>query len=181
MTTITLEDVARMPEDGFRHEIDAGELIAEPPSLPLHGTIRANVITLLGGYVLRNQLGSAVSGSGFILGRNPDTLRGPDFAFFRADRLHLVPEDGWPEFGPDLVVEIVSPSDTARQIDRKMHQYLAAGTLAVWVVYPDTKSVHIFEPAGIARVVEIDGTLSSPQALPGFEIAVREIFRISTH
>lgn len=124
----------------------------------------------------RHGLGRVITESGFVLRRNPDILRGPDVAFIRKERLTNVSESGWGEMGPDLAVEIVSPSGTARQIDRKVHQYRAAGTLAVWVVYPDTKSVHVFQPGGNARVVEIDGTLSSPEALPGFQVAVREIF-----
>lgn len=174
--TITLEELARMPDDGFLHEIDEGQLIVMTRPNFRHGVIQANIVGMLREHVRRNKLGRVLSESGFILGKRPEILRGPDVAFVRADRLHEVPEDGWAEMGPDLVVEIVSPSDTARQIDRKVHQYLAAGTLSVWVVYPDTKSVHVFEPGGIARVVEIDGTLTSPQALPGFEVVVREIF-----
>ncbi|MEO8100669.1 MAG: Uma2 family endonuclease [Acidobacteriota bacterium] len=173
----TLEQLARMPEDGLRHELDAGELLVMTRPNSRHGALQAELIRILGDHVRRNKLGRIYSESGFILGRNPEILRGPDVAFVRQDRLPQVPDDGWAELGPDLVVEIVSPSDTARQIDRKVHQYLAAGTLAIWIVYPDTKSVHVFEPAGAARMVESHDLLSSPQALPGFEIRVAEIFQ----
>lgn len=173
---ITLEELARMPDDGQRHEIDEGELIVMTRPNLRHGIIQVNVAGILREHVRRHGLGRVITESGFVLRRNPDTLRGPDVAFVRKERLTNVLETGWAEMGPDLAVEIVSPSDTARQIDRKVHQYLAAGTLAVWVVYPDTKSVHVFEPGGNARVVEVDGTLSSPAALPGFHVAVSEIF-----
>jgi Uma2 family endonuclease len=172
----TLEQLARMPEDGLRHEIDAGELLVMTRPNFRHGAIQANLIGILREYVRRNKLGKVLSESGFILGRDPEILRGPDVAFVRTERLADIPEDGWGELGPDLVIEIVSPSDTARQMDRKVRQYLAAGTRAVWLVYPDTKSVHVFEPGGAVRIVEFDGAVSSPSALAGFELPVRDIF-----
>jgi len=173
----TLGQLARMPEDGLRHEIDAGELLVMTRPNSRHGIYQARIARLLGNHVDANQLGEILTESGFILSHNPEILRGPDVAFVRADRVTDLPDEGWADFAPDLVVEVVSPSDTARQIDRKIHQYLAAGTLAVWIVYPETKSAHIFEPHGAARVVEIDGVLTSPIVLPGFELPERDIFK----
>lgn len=173
---ITLEELARMPEDGLRHEIDAGELLVMTRPNSRHGAAQVNIGGILREFVRRNKLGRFYSETGFILGRNPEILRGPDVAFVRNERLPAIPEDGRGELGPDLVVEIVSPSDTARQMNRKVRQYLAAGTRAVWLVYPDTKSVHVFEPGIIVRVVEFDGVVSSPAAIPGFELPVRDIF-----
>jgi Uma2 family endonuclease len=137
-----IAEVASMPDDGLRHEIDDGKLIAERPPDSRHGLIKTRVASLILDYVQQKRLGQTFSSTGFILGRNPEILRGPDVSFVRADRLHEVPDDGWPEMGPDLAIEIVSITDTARQMDRKVHQYLTAGTLAVWLLYPDTKSVH---------------------------------------
>ena len=173
---ITLEELARMPEDGLRHELDAGELLVMTRTNSRHGALQTRMIWLIYEFVRRGGLGRVFSESGFILGRNPEILRGPDVAYVRKERLQEVPDDGWAEMGPDLVVEIVSSSDTARQMDRKVHQYLAAGTRAVWLVYPDTESVHVFEAHGVARIVERDGVLGSAVALPGFEIRVSEIF-----
>jgi Uma2 family endonuclease len=172
----TLEQLARMPEDGLRHEIDAGELLVMTRPNSRHGAAQINVGSILRDFVRRNKLGRVFSESGFILGRNPEILRGPDVAFVRSERLAEIPEDGWGELGPDLVIEIVSPSDTARQMDRKVRQYLAAGTRAVWLVYPDTKSVHVFEPGVVVRIVDFNGVVSSPIALPGFELPVQDIF-----
>jgi Uma2 family endonuclease len=172
----TLEELARMPEDGLRHEIDAGELLVMTRPNSKHGIYQARIARLLGNYVYAHRLGEVLTESGFILGRRPDILRGPDIAFVRTERVASLPEEGWAEFAPDLAIEIVSPSETARQIDRKVHQFLAAGVLAMWIVYPETKSVHIFEPQGVLRVVEFEGVVSSPSALPGFELSVRGIF-----
>lgn len=173
---ITLEDLARIPDDGLRHEIDAGELLAMTRPKLIHGFVQTNLAAILREFVRQNKLGRVVTEAGFILARNPDILRGPDVAFIRAQNVDRSSVNGWAEFAPDLAIEIVSPSDTARQIDRKVHQYLHAGTRAVWIVYPDTQSIHVYEPNGIARVIEVNGTVSSPTALPGFELPVRSIF-----
>lgn len=172
----TLEQLARMPEDGLRHELDAGELLVMTRPNSKHGIYQARIARILGNHVSSKQLGEIVTESGFILGHNPEILRGPDVAFVPANRVASLPDEGWADFAPDLVVEIVSPSDTARELDRKVHQYLAAGTRAIWLVYPETKSVHVFEPGGSARIVEHDGVVSSPNAVAGFELPVRDIF-----
>src|SRR5438105_3536797 len=104
---ITLEQLARMPEDGLRHEIDAGELLVMTRPIFRHGKIQGKLLRLIGNYVEAHGLGDVVLESGFILGRNPDILRGPDVAFVCKERLKDVPIDGWAEMGPDLVVEIV--------------------------------------------------------------------------
>jgi Uma2 family endonuclease len=172
----TVEQLARMPENGVRHEIDRGELIEMTRPNSRHGRLQVRLSALLYNYVEARKLGEVYSETGFILSSEPDTLRGPDIAFVRSERIPQVPEQGWPRLGPDLVVEIVSPSETARQIDRKVHQYLAAGTMAVWVIYPDTQSVHVFEPNGVARGVEGSAVLASDAALAGFEIRAGDIF-----
>ncbi len=171
----TLDQLARMPEDGLRHELDAGELLVMTRPNSKHGIYQARISRMLGNHVSENRLGEIVTESGFILSRDPEVLRGPDVAFVRTERVAALPEEGWADFAPDLVVEIVSPSDTARQIDRKIHQYLAAGTLTVWVVYPETRSVHVYAANGALQVIEFDGLLTST-ALPGFELPVRDIF-----
>ena len=99
---ITLEELARMPDDGFLHEIDAGELIVMTRPNSRHGALQVNIISMLNEHVRRNKLGRVFSESGFILGHNPEVLRGPDVAFVRTDRLKDVPDDGWAEMGPDL-------------------------------------------------------------------------------
>jgi Uma2 family endonuclease len=174
----TAEQLALLPpaDDGARHEIDGGELIEMTLPNRRHGRLQVRLARLLGNFLEGSNLGELLSESGFLLARNPDILRAPDLAFVRASRLTGVAETDWIPGSPDLAIEIISPSETARQIDRKVHQYLAAGTLAVWVIYPDTNSIHVFEPGGVARVVEGGAVLTSPAALPGFAIPADEIF-----
>lgn len=170
----TLEQLARLPEDETRYEIDEGKLIALPIPVRRHGRCQARLAQLLLNFVTASCSGEVYLSTGFVLQRDPDTLRGPDVAFVSASRCFAAPDDVWPEFSPDLVIEVISPSETAREMDRKVRQYLAAGSQTVWVVYPDSRSVHVFEPNHFA-VVEQTGTLTTP-VLPGFELSVAAIF-----
>jgi Uma2 family endonuclease len=77
---------------------------------------------------------------------------------------------------PDLAVEIFSPSDGIRQTTRKVKQYLAAGSHTVWVVYPNTEEVKVFEACGVERTLHSGDLLEAPDLLPGFSVKVAELF-----
>jgi Uma2 family endonuclease len=114
--------------------------------------------------------------SGFILHRNPDTVRGPDVFYVRAERLPPtgIPEAFW-ELAPDLAVEIVSPGDSAEEVREKVRDYLAAGTRLVWVIYPRTEEVVVHTPDGLARTYGQDAVLEHFEVLPGFACPVAEL------
>ena len=173
-TLLTLEQFERLPDDDVRHELDEGELLTLSPALRRHGRLQVTISSLLDAFVRANSLGEIVVEVGFVLSRHPATVRAPDIAFIRSGRPPTATrfEDG----PPDLAVEIVSPSDTASDMIRKVNQYLRAGARAVWVVYPEVKQVHVFEPAGAIRVLEADQILSAPGLLPGFSVPVRVLF-----
>ena len=115
--------------------------------------------------------------SGFVLGRNPDTVRGPDVFYVRPARIPAggIPEAFW-EFAPDLAVEVVSPTETAEEIREKVRDYLAAGTPLVWVIYPRAQEIVVHTSDGIARTLGVADTLGAPDVLPGFSCVVSELF-----
>ena len=81
------------------------------------------------------------------------------------------------EGAPDLAIEVLSPSDTAEAMRCKMKQYFAAGARAVWLVYPESREVEVWESAsGQARVQGEKDTLTQDSLLPGFSLAVNAIF-----
>jgi Uma2 family endonuclease len=124
-------------------------------------------------------LGVVVIGAGFTLERHPDTVYGPNVSFVRKER---VPKEGLPqgyfEGAPDLAVEVVSPWDTASQMELKVHDYLRTGAQRVWVVYPDSWRVAVHRPDGQARWYGQDETIEDEELLPGFSLPLRQIFRI---
>src|SRR5687768_2596613 len=127
---LTADELLRLPDDGWRYELRQGELIRMSPTNPRHALVTGNIHDLLRAHVRANDLGVVLVGDpGFTLQRGPDTVRGPDVAFIRKERIPPggLTEDGFWEGAPDLAVEIVSPGDSARDVREKIDEYLAAG------------------------------------------------------
>src|SRR4051794_26210352 len=116
-TLLTADQLFEMPDDGMRHELVRGELRTMPPAGAEHGWIAFNAARIVGNHVITNQLGWVFAAeTGFRIFRDPDTVRAPDVAFVGAARF---PEGRPPirfaELAPDLIVEVVSPSDSANE------------------------------------------------------------------
>ena len=111
--------------------------------------------------------------TGFLLRRDPDTVRAPDAAFVSSDRLRgEETPDGFPELAPDLVVEVVSPSDTDHQVHEKVNDWLRAGVRMAWVIYPANRSANVFRsPEDFSTLTE-DDFLDGEEVVPGFSCRV---------
>ena len=119
---ITAEEFFRMPEpaDGSQQELVRGVIVNMPPPGGRHGVCCAKVSRRIGNFVEEKGLGVVASNdTGFISERDPDTVRGPDVSFWSRERLPEVPE-GYVSIAPDLVVEVVSPSDHYSRIQKKL-------------------------------------------------------------
>lgn len=175
-TLLTADELEKMPDDDSAQiELDEGELITMPPAGSEHGDSETDIIVILGSYVRKHGLGRLYPGdTGFRL--NPDTVRVPDVAFVRKDRLPLVRSKGFINGAPDLAIEIFSPSDSVRQLMRKVKQYFAAGCHMVWIVYPEAKEVQILDASGADRLLTGNDMLEAPDLLPGFSVRVSEFF-----
>jgi Uma2 family endonuclease len=171
---LTADEFEKLPNDGKKYELVRGALVEVCRPTGPHGELQSVVSADFIGYLRKNKIGRCTTESGFRL--SPDTVRGPDVAFTSFERIEKFPTTGMIPAVPDLVVEIVSPEDTAGEIQDKVHQYLEAGTKIVWVFYIDAKAVHIFTPDGEPRVVGIDGVLDGENVMPGFRLSLREVF-----
>ena len=175
---LTAEELLRLPDTGRRLELVEGELFEMPPAGGEHGDIAAVVLIVLGEYVRRHRLGRTFAAeTGFVLARDPDTVRAPDASFLSYARLPRgeVPP-GYIEMAPDLAVEVTSPSDSAREVQEKADSWLAAGTSEVWVVSPGRRTVTVHRPGREPIVTDQFGSLTGGSLLPGFEVPVRELF-----
>lgn len=178
---VTAEDLWEMPEKpGVQYELVQGELVELPGAGALHGLIVELVLRLIGAHARERDLGPVFGDNvGYIIIRNPDTIRIPDVSFVSWER---VPEEGVPEgywpFAPDLAVEVVSPNDRADDIHDKVREYLAAGTRAVWVMWPKRRSVTAYSPNGVARELGPGEDLDGGEALPGFRVRVGGLFEV---
>lgn len=175
-----LWELSHSPEYAdMRLELDEGELIVMSPSGGLHGTDASRFDRAVGNFVDEHDLGyTTVAEAAYILFKNPngkDIVYSPDVGFVRGDRL----PNGMPEkfipFAPDLAVEVVSPTDKADEIQRKVENYMKYGTRVLWVVYSKTKSVAVHTPQG-STTVDIDGTLDGGDVLPGFKLPLKNVF-----
>jgi len=172
-TLLTMEQFERLPDDGLRHELDEGELISMPPTFGLHGKVLIVTSSLLFNFVRPRSLGLVVSDVGFQL--SADTLRAPDIAFIKADRVPVLDLERRFECAPDLAIEIISPSESATDLAHKVRQYIHAGAV-VWVLYPKDRTIHVFDSPKNARILEEDDILEAPSLLPGFSVRVSELF-----
>jgi Uma2 family endonuclease len=177
-TRFTAEQLLDLPRDGNRYELVAGELRQMTPSGWRHGAIGGNLHALLGAFVLENRLGQMFfAETGFLLARDPDTVRAPDVAFIRRDRLPtILPDEAYWPGAPDLAVEVVSPGDTVGEVDAKVKCWLDAGALMVWVVNPQWRNVTVYRSStDIVTLTEGD-EFDGQDVVPGFRCPVDRIF-----
>lgn len=175
---MTAEDLLALGPD-FHGELVRGKLIEMAPAGWIHGVVAMNVARIVGNFVYSNRLGlSFAAETGFTIERGPDTVRAPDYAFVKAQRL---PNDrttqAFFEGVPDLAVEVLSPSNTVREIADKVRDYLANGCGLVWVFNPIRRTVTVHEPGkSDLDVLGTSDTLSGADVLPGFTSPVADFF-----
>jgi len=175
---MTVDEFERLPDDGWRSELVRGRVVREPPAGFRHGTIASRVYGPLLRFVEEHGLGEVVSAeTGFVLFEDPPTVRAPDIAFVSHARLPADgPPTGFGPFAPDLTVEIVSPSNTLSEVQGKVLDYLEAGSTAVWVIDPPSRTVTVYHAPGDIRLLRVDDVIDGGEALPGFSLEVARIF-----
>jgi Uma2 family endonuclease len=174
----TADELLHMPDDGMRHELVRGELRTMTPPGAEHGRVASTVGGLL--FIHTRQAGSGITMAaeiGFVLASNPDTVRAPDVAFISRERAEAIGRTAkyWPE-APALAVEVVSPGDSFREVEEKALEWLAAGTVAVLVLDPPRRTATVYRGKGDAHVHSAEDTLDLSDAVPGFSVAVAELF-----
>jgi len=170
-TKITFEDYLKLPSrEGTIYELDEGELLMEPSPALRHNLIRQRIAAQLTQFVRAHRLGVVVEEMDFRLGA--DTVRNPDVAFITSNHLKKIDPDRSPVDGaPALAVEVISPSNPAQDTLKKAHQYLNAGSQAVWLVYPSLRMVQIHTLAGIHDVKEPD-SIREKKLFSGLEFSL---------
>lgn len=174
---MTAEELWLLPGDGNRRELVRGVVREMPPAGGEHGGLTSNLEIALGAYVKAHRLGRVFAAeTGFVLGRDPDTVRAPDCAFVTRERVPVPLPKEFLSLAPDLAIEVVSPSDTAEDVNEKVAEWLKAGVRLVWVVHPRTRTVIMHHSLREATTLYENDTLSGEGVVPGFEMPVRDIF-----
>ena len=175
---LTADDLLVLDSKGVQGELIRGVLHETVSAGGEHGKIVVNFAVGLGNFVKPRRLGTLfASDTGVWLERGPDTVREPDVAFVSAERLPLDARiRGYLELVPDLVVEIVSPSDTRREVEAKALMWLSYGVTLVWVANPETRTIDVRPSGAPVFTLTEDGVLDGGTVLPGFTLPVREVF-----
>lgn len=175
---VTAEQLAQLPGDNTRWDLVRGEVWNMPLAKRTHGRIALRLARLLGDHVDQHRLGEVAGAeTGFMLGRKPDTVLGPDVAFVQTGRIPPDDEsdDSW-TLAPDLAVEIYAPGEGAGKMAIKVKAYLDAGVRLVWVVYPGPHRVAEHTSGAPPRTLGDDDRLDGAGVVPGFTCPVRSLW-----
>ncbi len=150
-------------------------LVKEPPGF-VHGEITARLTKVLMNHVDARDLGMVLAAeTGFKLTSDPDTVRAPDIAFIRRERLPDPRPIGYAELAPDLVVEVLSPNDRPGEVLAKVADWLSAGTTLVWIVDPGHRIARVYRQDGSETLVGPTEALSGEDVVPGFSCPLASI------
>ena len=173
----TDKELLALPKDGYEREVVNGELIVSPAGFD-HGAIIPRILGPLFVFVTEKNLGVVLDGQTGCRMKSGD-LFSPDVSFVAKQRTlsqrkkHKAFFDG----APDLVVEVLSPSDTVRVTEEKIAQYFENGTRLAWVVHPHSQSVYVYRRGPVADdVLSIKDSLGGEKVVPGFSLVVASIF-----
>ena len=172
---LTVDDLDAMPEDGILRELVHGELREWMPPGPDHGAIEADLATELNLFVRARRLGRVMSGEvRFLIHGSVHHARMADVAFVVAGKY---PDERPPVKAdatqPDFVAEIISPDDTAAMVQETVRDWLDNGVRLLWLIYPETRQVVVYQPDGSSRTIGQDDVLDGGDVFPGLELPVR--------
>jgi Uma2 family endonuclease len=175
---VTADEFLLMPDNGLRSELIRGEVKSMTLAGGEHGEIAMVIGILLGVHVRAHGLGKIYAAeTGFLIERNPDTVRGADVAVVRQEQLALITDRAKHiPFAPDLAVEVVSPGDSPREATEKAASWLAAGSLMVWNVFPKTRTITVHRPGMDPVTLSEDEMLDGGEVVPGFQCRVGDVF-----
>jgi Uma2 family endonuclease len=148
------------------------------PAGARHGRLAVKIGGMLFEHERKSNAGVAFAAeTGFVLSRDPDTVRAPDAAFVSKRRFEEVgdTEKYWPG-APDLAVEVLSPGDSFHEVQEKALEWIAAGCVAVLVLDPDERTATVYRAGGDAHVHSAGDTLDLSDAVLGFTVTVSELF-----
>jgi Uma2 family endonuclease len=182
---LTYEAYLTMPEIKQRYEILDGELIMSPSPLPIHQWIVANLFRLLDAYIRDHQLGIVLFAPlDVVIHQTPLRTRQPDLLFLSAERSGILGAEQLQGLSllahvPDLVIEILSPANTRRELDEKLRDYQSIDVRECWIVSPEAHTVEVVR-LSMKAVEPLDifghGMTVQSKVLAGCNLAVEAIF-----
>jgi len=170
-TLISVEVFDNLIEEEFRYELDEGELITLTRPGVVHGRIERRLLVAVQRYLDTHPIGE-VFGPDILYVLGPATKRAPDVSVV----LRAIDPDQEIEGAPDLAAEVLSPSNTKREMKRKLGQFFATGCKLAWIIDPTTRAAEVWESAAApSRTLRESDSLATP-LLPGFSLPVAKLF-----
>jgi len=168
-----------MPRDDGRSELIEGVLYRMPPPGFEHGALAGQISGLLFAHVNQHKLGRVLAAeTGFQIASDPDTVRAPDLAFVTNERLRQAAFDRHKYFpgAPDFLVEILSPSDSYSDVEKKVAQWLAAGARLVVLADPAKQLLFAHRPGKPAQILTREDALDASDVVSGWIVPVADLF-----
>jgi Uma2 family endonuclease len=180
MTAEEFYEWANSPDRGEHlYELERGEILEMPNPGERHGTVCANIVIELGLYVRKRRAGQVLSNdTGLVVEEGPDTVRGPDVTMFLERRTMSQVGVGHLRRVPELVVEVLSPSDRFLRVLRRVEQYHSFGVAIVWVVDPEESAVLQCRAGELHKRFDLTDTITGNGVLPDFECRVADFFTL---
>jgi Uma2 family endonuclease len=176
---VTADELSAMGSDA-PYDLIEGELHEVSPSWVKASIISQAISGWMTPFVREHSLGFITGEQGgYLLSQDPDTVVAPDLAFVQTHRIPIGYDfESFFPGPPDLAVEVVSPSDSQAEVFRKLARYAAANCPVVWIIYPAQRAVTVHELGEPPKTFQEGEVLTGGEILPGFELAVSEIFRL---
>ncbi len=157
---------------GYPSQLVRGMVVREPGIAWEHGHVQGRLFRYLDEWMEQFGQGMVSVDCGCILAEDPDTVRFPDVAVLLGRSAQK-----WLHGAPDMAIEVLSPSNTPREIRNKTQDYFAAGARSVWVVDSKVRRVLICRVDGASTLFEDTDLLEDPEVLPGFVLEMGALFR----
>ena len=158
------------------YELVDGELLEKRMGY-LSTRVASRVNVRLGGFVESHGTGEVSTETTFQCFQHaPSRVRRPDVAFIAASRAATISDEGHVRVRPDLIVEILSPTDNHYEVDRRIADYRAVGVPLMWLVNPEVRTVLVLRRDGTAHLLDDDDLIDGGEVVPGFSVRVGEFF-----
>jgi Uma2 family endonuclease len=175
-TVLTAQEFDNYPfEEDKRYELDEGELIEMTRTTYKHNRVLGYLFVDLTVYFRRTRIGQALISEN-LYALSPNTRRAPDVAVILGDRHKELKNAKVIPVIPEIVVEILSPTETPRMIHRKLKQYFAAGVKEAWLINPDVREIEIWKGTSLPDPVLAGADVLTSALLPGFALPLEELF-----
>lgn len=176
---LTFEDFAALPLD-YPADLVEGEIVEMSRNNPIHSKIVSRLGRLLGNFVDPKLIGDVYAGDvSIITKRDPDSGRGADLAYASKEKLKAQPADAAAlEIAPELVIEVISPSNTWDHVMDKVREYLAIGVSEIWIIMPNGQTAQVYRSMeDITGYSAAEKPIIEPKGfLEGFQLDLNEVF-----